>query len=86
VRFDPPGFAGLLVRLRVSRVGAVTEQGLLVERWRLDDVDAGTRREVHLAGDVVLWAVREGDPHAEPWEVELTELESPPSPLTPREP
>jgi hypothetical protein len=85
VRLEPPGFGGLTVRLRVARVGAQEHEApggrLLAERWVVDDVDAGTRREVHLAGDVVLWAAASGDPHAEPWDVELTALDDPPSPL-----
>ena len=78
VRFTPPGLPGLTVRLRVSRVGASMHEGLLAEQWHLDDLDDGTRRVVHLAGDVVLWAVSEGG-HGEPWEVELVDLDSPPS-------
>ena len=83
VRFDEPVLAGLSVRVRVSRHGADEHQGLLVERWHVDDLDAGTRTEVHLAGDVVLWAVRRGSSEDDPWDVELADLDSPPSPLPP---
>jgi hypothetical protein len=84
VRFAPPGLGGLTVRLRVARVGAGSHESLLVEQWHLDDLDAGTRTQVHLAGDVVLWARHRGGPHDEPWEVELSDLESPPSSLPSR--
>ena len=80
VRFEPPGLGGLTVRLRAARVGGQHHEGLLVERWHLDDLDAGTRTEVHLAGDVVLWAVRPGE---DAWEVELADLDDPPSLLPP---
>lgn len=81
VRFDEPAMGGLSVRLQVSRDGADEHEGLLAERWHVDDLDAGTRTEVHLAGDVVLWAVRRGSPEEDPWDVELADLDSPPSPL-----
>lgn len=85
VRFETPSLAGLSVRLRVARLGAAshaTRGGpgghLLAEAWVVDDLDDGTRREVHVAGDVVLAAtLPTGD-------VELTALESPPSTLPPR--
>ena len=80
VRFEAPALAGLTVRLHVAREGGEEHEGLLVERWRVDDLDTGTRTEVHLAGDVVLWAVRYGE---EPWEVELADLDGPPSLLSP---
>jgi hypothetical protein len=80
VRFEPPALGGLTVRLRVSRGGADVHDGLLVERWYVDDLDTGARTQLHLAGDVVLWAVRHGE---DGWEVELADLDSPPSPLPP---
>lgn len=79
VRFDEPALGGLSVRVRVTRDGAEEHEGLLLERWHVDDLDAGTRTEVHLAGDVVLWAVRRGSPEEDPWDVELADLDSPPS-------
>lgn len=78
VRFEPPRLAGLSVRLRVSRVGAERHDALLAECWHVDDLDAGTRTALYLAGDVVLWAARDGH---EPWEVELEALDGPPSAL-----
>lgn len=80
VRFEPPALAGLSVRLRVSRAGAERHDALLAERWHVDDLDAGTRTMLYLAGDVVLWAAREGH---EAWEVELVSLDGPPSRLSP---
>jgi len=77
VRFTAPGLAGLTVRLRVARDGAERHDGLLAERWLLDDLDTGVRTSVHLAGDVVLWATRQGG--HESWDVELDALDSPPS-------
>lgn len=74
-----PSFGGLLVRRRLARVGARAHQApggaLLVETWHLDDPDTGERRVVHLAGDVVLAASGGAD-----GDVELVDLESPPSP------
>jgi hypothetical protein len=83
LRVEPPSLGALVVRRVVSRVSAQEHAApvgaLLVETWHVDDPDAGVRREVHLAGDVVLAATggHDGD-------VELTELESPPSALAPR--
>ena len=81
LRFEPPSLGGLVVRRVVSRVSArrheAPEGDLLVETWHVDDPDTGVRREVHLAGDVVLSASG-----GEDGDVELAELESPPSPLT----
>jgi hypothetical protein len=79
VGFEEPALGGLSMRLRVARAGAESHDGLLVEQWHVDDVDAGIRTVVHLAGDVVLWALRDGGAHDVPWEVELAELDSPPS-------
>jgi len=81
LRFEPPSLGGLVVRRVVSRVSAQVHEApagdLLVETWHVDDPDTGVRREVHLAGDVVLAAT--GDPA-----IELASLESPPSPFTDR--
>lgn len=83
LRFDPPALGGIVVRRVVSRVSAAEHEApegdLLVETWHVDDPDTGVRREVHLAGDVVL-AAKGGDDG----DIELTELESPPSALAPR--
>lgn len=76
VRFCAPALGGLSVRLHVVRAGIETHEGLLTERWHVDDVDAGTRTTAYVSGDVVLWAMRDGE---EPWEVELADLDSPPS-------
>lgn len=84
LRFDPPAFAGLDARLVVSRLGATShpapDRDLLAEQWRVDDLDAGTRVVVHLAGDVVL-AAEGGDAHGEGVAIELAELDSPPTGL-----
>lgn len=76
VRFCAPAIGGLSVRLHVVRAGIETHEGLLTERWHVDDMDAGTRTTAYVSGDVVLWAIRDGE---EPWEVELADLDSPPS-------
>ncbi|MFZ5871392.1 MAG: hypothetical protein ACOYXW_12835, partial [Actinomycetota bacterium] len=76
VRFCAPALGGLSVRLHVVRAGIETHEGLLTERWHVDDMDAGTRTTAYVSGDVVLWAVRGGE---DPWEVELADLDSPPS-------
>ena len=77
VRFDEPVLAGLGGRRVVARVGAERHDAphgkLLVEQWHVDDPDDGTRRIVHLAGDVVLAAEGGGAL------VELAALESPPT-------
>ncbi|UER53801.1 hypothetical protein HJG43_03640 [Kineosporiaceae bacterium SCSIO 59966] len=78
VRFTGTALAGLPARLRVARTGASVHEGLLVEEVTLDDLDTGVRTTLHVAGDVVLYAVRGGDAH-EAWEVELEDLDSPPS-------
>ncbi len=72
---------GALVGRRVlRRVDVTTYEApageLLAERWLVDDPDTGQRREVHLAGDVMLSASGGDQP-----EVELAELEGPPSVL-----
>ena len=78
LRFGPDALAGLRVRLRVSRVGAVRHDApdgaLLDETWTVSDVDTGLVSEVHLAGDVVLHAAA----GVLDDEIELAALDGPP--------
>jgi hypothetical protein len=81
VRFTPPSFAGLEARYGIARREAERHDApdgpLLVERWVVDDLDAGTRLTVHLAGDVVVAA--EGSTASGEMHVEVRSLESPPT-------
>jgi hypothetical protein len=81
VRFTPPSFAGLEARYGIARLDAERHEApdgpLLVERWNVDDLDAGTRLVVHLAGDVVVAA--EGSTASGERHVEVRSLESPPT-------
>ncbi len=81
VRFTLPSFAGLEARYGVARLDAERHHApdgqLLVERWIVDDLDVGTRLEVHLAGDVVVAA--EGSTASGELQVEVQSLESPPT-------
>lgn len=86
VLLSSPNLAPLLVTRRWSRAYAQTHEApsrpLLVETWQVDDLDAGTRGTVHLAGDVVLAADfvdAGGDGAHEPGTVELDDLEAPPT-------
>ncbi len=78
LRFGPDAHAGLRVRLRVARVGAVRHDApdgeLLDETWTVSDVDTGLVSEVHLAGDVVLHATA----GVLDEEIELAALDGPP--------
>lgn len=66
---------GVRVLRRVVSTSHPAPRGeLLAERWEVDDPDTGLRRELHLAGDVLLSATGANLP-----EVELTALEEPPS-------
>ncbi len=77
---DSEGLGALAGRRLLRRVSATAYDApagqLLAERWFVDDPDTGRRREVHLAGDVLLSASGGDLP-----EVELTDLEGPPSAL-----
>lgn len=80
LRFGADALAGLRCRLRVVRTGATTHDApagpLLDETWQVTDVDTGLVSEVHLAGDVVLHATA----GVLDDEVELDQLDGPPSP------
>jgi len=85
VRFTSPSLAGLQARFGIARLDAERHEApdgsLLVERWHVDDLDAGTRLLVHLAGDVVVAA--EGSTASGELHIELSELESPPTGAVP---
>ena len=78
LRFGADALAGLRVRLRVARTGAVRHDApdgeLLDETWTVSDVDTGLVSEVHLAGDVVLHATA----GVLDDEIELATLDGPP--------
>ena len=77
---DADGLGALAGRRVLQRVGATAYDApagqLLAERWLVDDPDTGRRRELHLAGDVLLSASGGDQP-----EIELTDLDGPPSAL-----
>jgi hypothetical protein len=77
---DSEGLAALAARRLLRRVGATVYDApaaqLLAEQWLVDDPDTGSRREVHLAGDVLLSASGGDLP-----EIELADLDGPPSAL-----
>ncbi len=82
LEIDPDSAAALTVRRRVTRTGAQAHQApagtLQVETWTVDDLDTGARRELHLAGDVLVWAAPgPADGHGNE-EIELIDLEGPP--------
>ncbi len=85
LRFDPSTLAGLRVRLRLARSGATRHDApdgeLLDESWSVTDVDTGLSSEVHLAGDVLLHATA----GVLDDEVELADLDGPPTRFAPRE-
>ncbi len=76
----PDGLGAVAGHRVLRRVDVTTYEApageLLAERWFVDDPDTGLRREVHLAGDVLLSASGGDQP-----EVELAELDGPPSVL-----
>lgn len=67
----------LLAEYRLTRVAVEQHDSdtgpLLVETWHADDSGLGVRRQLYLAGDVLLQA------HLPDREVELIELDSPPN-------
>lgn len=77
---DADGLGGLAGQRVVRRVDVTRYDApagdLLAERWLVDDPDTGRRRELHLAGDVLLSASGGDLP-----EIELASLEGPPSAL-----
>ncbi len=82
LQVDPDSLAALTVRRRVTRTGARAHQApagtLQVEAWTVDDLDTGTRRQLHLAGDVLVWAGPGAADRPDEDEIELTDLEGPP--------
>ena len=77
---DAEGLGALAGRRILRRLDATSYDApagrLLAERWVVDDPDTGLRRELHLAGDVLLSATGGDEP-----EIELTDLDGPPSAL-----
>jgi hypothetical protein len=80
VAFTDPVLAPLTVDrtwdLTGSETHATDSGALVVDEYRITDLDTGEQHTVHLAGDVVLAAPG----------IELDDLQSPPNPFPPAEP